>query len=263
MKERSSINNSSNQSTSGGANVSSSSSLKSNINNNNNNAASASAAVNSSSSVTVTPATTPSDTSSTTTTSSSNAADSTQNFLSPYNSNNFMAPPIGGTIRCVTCLGNSVQGKVIAYDQPTKMLALRWPTSKPGYYDYTMVNVAWCSNLEVIEEPSEPPETLSNLNIQKLERRQKINVETKNKEINSLGTDVTPLAQHLYFTILKTLNEVEWDGKNIVVMKSVIINPPYSVTSCHSRNGDNNQAVEHVKKIVKKFNEEYSANSSA
>jgi len=174
-----------------------------------------------------------------------------------------MAPPIGGTIRCVTCLGNNVQGKVIAYDQQTKMLALRWPTSKPGYFDYTMVNVAWCSNLEVIEEPSEPPETLSNLNIQKLERRQKINVDIKNKEINSLGTDVSPLAQHLYFTILKTLNEVEWDGKNIVVMKSVIIQPPYSVTSCHGRNGDNHQAVEHVKKIVKKFSEEYNANSSA
>ncbi len=46
------------------------------------------------------------------------------NFLSPYNSNNFMAPPIGAHIRCVTCLGNSVQGKVIAYDQQTKMLAL-------------------------------------------------------------------------------------------------------------------------------------------
>jgi hypothetical protein len=45
---------------------------------------------------------------------------------------------------------------------------LGWPTSKPGYYDYTMVNVAWCSKLEVTEEPSEPPETLSNLNIQKV-----------------------------------------------------------------------------------------------
>ena len=46
---------------------------------------------------------------------------------------------------------------------------------------------------------------------------------------------------------------MEWDGKNIVVMKSVIIQPPYSVTSCHGRNGDNHQAVEHVKKIVSFF----------
>lgn len=182
-----------------------------------------------------------------------------QSFLSPYNSNNFMAPPIGGTIRCVTCLGNTNQGKVIAYDQKTKMLALRSVTpNKLGQYDYSMVNVSWCSNLEVIEEPSEPPETLLNLNIQKLERRKKINIDNKNKEINSLGNDVTPLAQHLYFTILKTLNEVAWDDKNIVVMNSVVIKPPYNDTSCHPKNEKaNNQAVEHVRKIVKKFNEEY------
>ena len=193
----------------------------------------------------------------------SNAHSSTTNLPDPYNKNNFMSPPIGCSIKCVTCLGNIVQGKVIAYDQQTKMLALRSPvTNKPGYYDYSMVNVAWCSNLEVTEEPTESPEQLSNLNVAKLERRKKINIDNKLKEINSLGKDVTPLAQHLYFTIYKTLNEVDWDGKNIVVMDSVVIEPPYDMSSCHGRNGDNVQAVEHVKKIVKKFNEEYSATIS-
>ena len=57
------------------------------------------------------------------TTSNTDAPDS-QNFLSPYNTNNFMAPPIGAIIRVVTCLGNTVQGKVIAYDQQAKILAL-------------------------------------------------------------------------------------------------------------------------------------------
>lgn len=47
-----------------------------------------------------------------------------KNIQDPYNSQNFMAPPIGATVKCVTCLGNNVQGKVIAYDQQTKMLAL-------------------------------------------------------------------------------------------------------------------------------------------
>jgi hypothetical protein len=42
--------------------------------------------------------------------------------LHAYNS--FMAPPIGGIVRCTTCLDNSVQGKVVAYDQQTKMLVL-------------------------------------------------------------------------------------------------------------------------------------------
>ncbi len=47
-----------------------------------------------------------------------------KNIQDPYNTQNFMAPPIGATVKCVTCLGNNVQGKVIAYDQQTKMLAL-------------------------------------------------------------------------------------------------------------------------------------------
>ena len=41
-----------------------------------------------------------------------------------YHKNNFMSPPIGGSIKCLTCFGNVVQGKVVAYDQQTKILAL-------------------------------------------------------------------------------------------------------------------------------------------
>jgi hypothetical protein len=118
-----------------------------------------------------------------------------QNFLSPYNSINFMTPPIGGTIKCTTCLGNNIQGKVVAYDQQTKMLALSnllincsdrcqfektkflslmiikkgTPVpNKPGYFDFSMINVAWCSNLEVLEEPTESPEPLTSLNTKKV-----------------------------------------------------------------------------------------------
>lgn len=47
-------------------------------------------------------------------------------------------------------------------------------TNKPGTYDYSMINVSWCSNLEIIEEPNEPPETLSNLNIQKVSMKTKL-----------------------------------------------------------------------------------------
>ena len=33
-------------------------------------------------------------------------------------------------------------------------------------------------------------------------------------------------------------------------MNSVVIDPPYDVVNTHGRNGENHQAVEHVKKIV-------------
>jgi 16S rRNA G966 N2-methylase RsmD len=203
---------------------------------------------------------------------------SNSNYLSPYSTSNFMAPPIGGTVKCTTCLNNTLIGKVMAYDQQTKMLALRSQTSKSGLYDVSIVNANWCQNLELIEEPKEPPETLANLNMQKLGKRVELNIKRKYKEIDALGNGgVSTLAQHLYFKILQTLNEVEWNDKQIIVMKSVSIDPPYTPQSCFIRadnstttttntsNTANNstaknehtQTLEHVKKIVKKFNDEY------
>ena len=45
------------------------------------------------------------------------------------------------------------------------------------------------------------------------------------------------------------LQEVEWDEKKIVVMNSVVIEPPYEVDNCFIKKGDT-RALEHVKKIV-------------
>jgi hypothetical protein len=96
-------------------------------------------------------------------------ANESQSFTSPYNSNNFMSPPIGGTVKCTTCHGGTIQGKVMAYDQQTKMLALsKASKSSKSLNDVSIINVAWCSHLEVIEEPTEAPETLLNLNMQKV-----------------------------------------------------------------------------------------------
>ena len=56
--------------------------------------------------------------------STSNDLTDKQIISSPYNTNNFMAPQIGSIVRCSMCLGNTVEGKVLAYDQQTKMLAI-------------------------------------------------------------------------------------------------------------------------------------------
>jgi hypothetical protein len=56
--------------------------------------------------------------------SNKNLSDSQNSFLSPYSAGNFMSPPVGGIVKCITCLGDTIQGKVMAYDQQTKMLSL-------------------------------------------------------------------------------------------------------------------------------------------
>lgn len=195
----------------------------------------------------------------TTTSNQTTTTNDTQSYLNPYNSNNYMSPSPGAIVKVTTCLDNQIQGKVLAYDQQTKFIVLRSQNAnKQGLFDISFLNMNWCNKFELIEEPHEPLESLVKLNFKKLHRRVAINTENKYKEINSLGNEVSSLAQHLYYRILKTLTEVKWDDKKIIVMDSVIIDPPYEVTSCRSRKtGDNTQALEHVKKIVNKFNEEF------
>ena len=45
-----------------------------------------------------------------------------------------------------------------------------------------------------------------------------------------------------------SINDVRWDGENIVIMEEVTITPPYDVDSCRGPEGS--QALNHVKKIV-------------
>ena len=45
------------------------------------------------------------------------------------------------------------------------------------------------------------------------------------------------------------IEEVDWDEKKILVMNSVVIEPPYEVSNCLIKKGDS-RALEHVKKIV-------------
>ncbi len=39
---------------------------------------------------------------------------------------------------------------------------------KQNLSDVSLINVAWCGNLDVIEDPNEPPETLPTLNLAKV-----------------------------------------------------------------------------------------------
>ena len=44
------------------------------------------------------------------------------------------------------------------------------------------------------------------------------------------------------------INEVKWDGQDIVILDTVTIKPPYAIENCSGREGDN--TLTHVRKIV-------------
>jgi len=158
---------------------------------------------------------------------------------------------IGMIVSCTTCHGHKIQGEVMAFDHVTKVLALKSSSGKPNMHDVRFVNLSYVSDINVVKEAVDQPHQLTNLNTQKLMTRMKQNIEEKERQANYIGVGVTPQAQSLFHGITKTINEVRWDGQNIVVLDQVTIFPPYGIDNCKGKEGS--KALQHVKKIVEKY----------
>uniref|UniRef100_T1J8D5 Rho GTPase-activating protein 21 n=1 Tax=Strigamia maritima TaxID=126957 RepID=T1J8D5_STRMM len=125
---------------------------------------------------------------------------------------------------------------------------------KGNLKDLHMINLGNVSHVEVKKEASNgPPPVLQSLNIQKLSNRVKQQTDEKMRLISAMSADVSPEGQQLFLTITKTIEEVAWNGPNIVVMNQVTISPPYKPENCK---GAKDSAVAHVKKIVEKYNKD-------
>lgn len=171
---------------------------------------------------------------------------------------------VGMIVSFQTIHGVAVKGEVVAFDYPSKMLAIKSQSKsgKPNTHTMQFVNVEHIGNVETIKEAPDanisPPPPLSNLNYSKLTARFKNNVEDKMRKLGYVGVGVTSIGQGLVDTITKTLSEVRWDDQKIIVMDQVTIVPPYGVSDCSSNDPNGQQALQHVRKLVEKFHKENS-----
>ncbi|KAG7210798.1 hypothetical protein KM043_012289 [Ampulex compressa] len=160
---------------------------------------------------------------------------------------------IGSTVACKTCYEEEIEGEVLAFDPQTKMLILKCPSSSgtPSLNDVHIVNLSLVSEVQVKREvsptTSEPPQSL---NLQKLNRRVRNQIEEKKKLVMALQAGVSPEGQKLFSTISKTIQDITWNGVNIVVFDNVTIRPPYKVDNVHGNTESG--AYKHVKKVVEK-----------
>ncbi|XP_033761703.1 protein LSM12 homolog [Pecten maximus] len=158
---------------------------------------------------------------------------------------------IGSIVSCTTCYNQKLQGEVLAFDEGTKMLAIKTSAAsgKHNRHDIRMVNLTYVSDVKIIQESDEPAPAMASLNLQKITTRLRENLEAKKQKVNYIGIGVSADGQKVFNSIVKTLNDSRWEGKNIVVMDEVSIRPPYNVEDCRGRDG---QLLSHVKKIVRK-----------
>ncbi|GAA6107065.1 protein LSM12 homolog A-like [Tachysurus ichikawai] len=158
---------------------------------------------------------------------------------------------IGSHVSCLTCLGQRLQGEVVAFDYQTKMLTLKCPSSsgKSHLNDVILVNLAYVSKVDTINERSGTPPPLASLNFSKLASRARAEKEDKFLQAYAISAGVSVDGQQLFQTIHKTIKDCKWQEKNIVVMDDVVITPPYRADNCRGKEGS---ALGHVRKIVEK-----------
>ncbi|XP_036147626.1 protein LSM12 homolog [Monomorium pharaonis] len=160
---------------------------------------------------------------------------------------------IGSTVLCKTCHEKEIEGEVLAFDPQTKMLILKSPSSsgRPSLNDIHIVNLSLVSNVQVTREvsptTSEPPQSL---NLQRLNTRVRNQIDEKRRLVMALQAGVSPEGQKLFIAISKTIQDITWNGANIVVFNNVTIRPPYKVDNVHGNT--ESSAYRHVKKVVEK-----------
>uniref|UniRef100_A0A674HDL5 LSM12 homolog n=1 Tax=Taeniopygia guttata TaxID=59729 RepID=A0A674HDL5_TAEGU len=157
---------------------------------------------------------------------------------------------VGSQVSCRTCQEQRLQGEVVAFDYPSKMLALKCPSSsgKPNHADILLVNLQYVSEVEIINDRTETPPPLASLNVSKLANKARTEKEEKMSQAYAISAGVSLEGQQLFQTIHKTIKDCKWQEKNIVVMEEVVIAPPYQVENCKGKEGS---ALSHVRKIVK------------
>lgn len=88
-----------------------------------------------------------------------------------------------------------------------------------------------------------------------LSNRVRNQVEGKKRLVSALKANVGEEAQTLFMAISKTLSidEVCWNGPDIIVFNEVTIKPPYKAENVEVRS-ENHRQLEYIKKLVSSIN---------
>jgi len=163
--------------------------------------------------------------------------------------------PVGATVQCVTCLGEKIEGEVVAFDRASKLLALkcyRQPagSKKSRVQQLQLINVNLVQEANVVQEapPASSQAQVPNFNYPKINKRA---FEEAARKRRSLCSDsVSPEGQKLFVTIRKTIEDVQWDGDNILVLSSVVISSPYKTENVEVRVNEDQHPQQHQRNIV-------------
>jgi len=133
--------------------------------------------------------------------------------------------PLGAIVECQTMRRETVSGEVLCYDHATRLLVLRLTGGpKP---EMRFLNLALVDHVAVVKNPPADHSALFPYSTaaQGQERLKRAEL----KKCTSMPTvTVSPAGQRVFIAIRKTLEDINWDGENIVVLSRVAVRPPYT-----------------------------------
>ncbi|CAH1118690.1 unnamed protein product [Phaedon cochleariae] len=171
---------------------------------------------------------------------------------------------LGSVVWCRTCYDKEIEGEVLAFDPPSKVLILKCSSTSgdPKQNDIHFVNLSLVSELQVKREVTNVPEVPQSLNLQRLNTRVRNQVDEKKRLLEAISANVSSEGQSLFIAIAKTISEVRWNNSEIVVWnQEVIISPPYQLENV--RGNTNSKVYEYIRKVVEKHMKDIAINSQS
>ncbi|XP_056633483.1 protein LSM12 homolog A-like [Diorhabda sublineata] len=169
---------------------------------------------------------------------------------------------LGSIVWCRTCYNKEIEGEVLAFDPPTKVLILKCTSSggDPKLNDIHFVNLSLVSELQVKKEVTSVPDIPQSLNLQRLNTRIRNQVDEKKRMFQARAANVSSEGQSLFIAIAKTISEVRWNNSEIVVFnQDVTISPPYQLENI--RGNINSKEYIYIRKVVEKHMKDLALNS--
>ncbi|ANB13361.1 Lsm12p [Sugiyamaella lignohabitans] len=185
---------------------------------------------------------------------------------------------LGLRVKIVTILDSTVTGKVYSFCPITNTISLaedgnhhakkstsqvpNGTSSHNAGVNYRIIKTSFIKDIVVLDKPKKQQQqqqqqpgygfthaspAIGHVNVGSLAERESQGVKKAQHEALVNGVGVTPLGQHIFNTLYKTL-PTRWHDKSIIVLNEVRVDPPYTAESCLA--DTNSSALELVKKIV-------------
>lgn len=168
----------------------------------------------------------------------------------------------GQQVQCKTRFDDVYKGQVIAFDLPSRILILKSSPASglPGNHDLHFLVLDSISDVQILEEPRGDcaKDQLPNIEMKYVESRLKQAHAERLRLLEAVGNGCSQEGIQLFTELSKKYDrtsDIEWKDKvKIVVMNTVVINPPYTEADCQPlKPKTQKDVVAYVKSNVRKF----------